>query len=345
MQHRKQRYCRPLTVLVYIFFFYIILCCLFSLLLYSLNERIVRIQETTAGFATRSIENFFPICVDDLLVKQYYHFEKWARRIFNTDRVLISKKRKGSSCRLLHYTVKRAVTCIDVLHQESVTKTRRLSKLSFVFMGDSRIRQQFYNFLKLIPDYDRSTEPLQIPKLWTPFHGDVDVYSSVLSLQVSFKWRPIINETVLEMIRQWSISDQSKKPNLLFLGMEVYHMMQQYGADFQLYSKRLNELAPILGQLASASRVIWLNQYPTVEFYGSNDAYNTKIHSEKVHHYNTAARQILKKSRSSLCENITSIRQLKFIQSRQDYNIEERREKSVVSSYFFDRKIETTKNE
>jgi hypothetical protein len=76
--------------------------------------------------------------------------------------------------------------------------------------------------------------------------------------------------------------------------MEVYHMMQQYGADIQLYVKRLKELASILGKLTNVTEVIWLNQYPTVEFYGSTTAYNTKIHSEKIQLYNIAARQILK---------------------------------------------------
>jgi hypothetical protein len=67
----------------------------------------------------------------------------------------------------------------------------------------------------LVPDYDRTTEPPQIPKLWIPFHGDVDVDSNIMGLRISFKWRPVINDTVMEMIRQWS---ENKRPNLIFLG-------------------------------------------------------------------------------------------------------------------------------
>jgi hypothetical protein len=76
-------------------------------------------------------------------------------------------------------------------------------------------------------------------------------------------------------------------------GIAVWHMLQSEGADFSLYQKKLTELAPILGQLSNISQVIWLNQYPTIEFYGHINAHNTDIHVEKIHHYNQAAHRIL----------------------------------------------------
>ena len=57
---------------------------------------------------------------------------------------------------------------------------------------------------------------MEIPKYVVPFHhGDVDVDSSVLGLRVSFKWRPIINDTVVEMVQNWTASDE--RPNLILL--------------------------------------------------------------------------------------------------------------------------------
>ncbi|XP_046644637.1 N-acetylneuraminate 9-O-acetyltransferase-like [Daphnia pulicaria] len=167
-----------------------------------------------------------------------------------------------------------------------MNKDRKHIKLNFVFMGDSRIRQQFYNFLKLIPDYDRVTNPTQIPKMWTAFHGDVDVDSSILSLRVSFKWRHLINDDAIRVMYQWVASEQTERPNLIFLGIEVYYMMQQYGANFQLYNKNLMELRLILQKLSNITQVIWLNQYPTLERYGNINDRNTDIHSTKIHHYN-----------------------------------------------------------
>jgi hypothetical protein len=76
-------------------------------------------------------------------------------------------------------------------------------------------------------------------------------------------------------------------------GIAVWHMLQSQGANFSLYQKKLNEFAPILGQLSNVSQVIWLNQYPTVDFYGNINAHNTDIHLQKIHHYNQAVRRIL----------------------------------------------------
>ncbi len=66
-------------------------------------------------------------------------------------------KSHNHHCRLLRYTVKDAVACFDALYQEQVLfnfqqiykKANKATKLFFVFMGDSRIRQQFFNFLQV----------------------------------------------------------------------------------------------------------------------------------------------------------------------------------------------------
>ncbi len=76
--------------------------------------------------------------------------------------------------------------------------------------------------------------------------------------------------------------------------MEVHHMLTDNGNDFQLYEKKITKYGPTLGQLANVSQVIWLNQYPIIDFYGPTDAHNTGIHSVKVHQYNEATKLILR---------------------------------------------------
>jgi hypothetical protein len=165
----------------------------------------------------------------------------------------------------------------------------------------------------LIPDYDRKSQPSPIP---SKYHGDIEVTSNILRLRLSFQWRPLITDTVINTVRQWATDSQTDPPNLILLGkifikfcnsaftrliheidflpgIAVWHMLQSQGADHHFYQKKLKELAPIFGQLANVSQVIWLNQYPTVEFYGKIDAPNTDIFSEKIHHYNQAVRRIL----------------------------------------------------
>lgn len=76
--------------------------------------------------------------------------------------------------------------------------------------------------------------------------------------------------------------------------MAVWHMLQSEGADYQLYRKKLLNLAPVLDQLAHDSQIVWLNQYPSVDFNQEIGVFKTDgIVSEKIHRYNEVARLLL----------------------------------------------------
>ncbi|KZS12727.1 Uncharacterized protein APZ42_022882 [Daphnia magna] len=286
---------RSLLLVVYTFFFYGFLRGLLSPLIfsYSLGSEIV------ADVRIPKLSRNLPICAHNLLNQSDYHYVTWARKSSNSNH-LLSKTKDEYSCRLMSYKIKQAVTCFDIQvegtagRDENAT-VERFPKIHLVFIGDSRIRQQFFYFLRLIPNYDRITNPLEIPRNVVPFHhGDVDVDSRVLGVRISFKWRPIINDTLIEMIHHWAIANHNERPNWILLSMEIYHMLQEYGADHQLYQEKLAQFGPILNKLASASQVIWLNQYPVVELYAKTGTRNTDIHVQKVDQYNKATRRILK---------------------------------------------------
>lgn len=75
--------------------------------------------------------------------------------------------------------------------------------------------------------------------------------------------------------------------------MAVHHMVPIRSIDeYQFYQQKIVELAPILGRLANISRVIWLNQYPTLDLYGERPR-NYHINSDKIYRYNKAARSVL----------------------------------------------------
>ncbi|KAK4006639.1 hypothetical protein OUZ56_011797 [Daphnia magna] len=186
----------------------------------------------------------------------------------------------------------------------SVAAVNKLKSNAFSFLLSPDIG--YKNSKEIIPDYDRITKPPQLPKNFLLFHhGDIEVYSRLLRLRVSFQWRPLINETVFETLRLW-VPNNFGTPNLLFLGIEVYHMLNENGADFFLYNKKIIEISQILEQLSNLTQVIWLNQYPVLEGYGPNNAHNVDIHSEKVNHYNEAVRQILRCSYNQIFSYILS---------------------------------------
>lgn len=107
------------------------------------------------------LKNESHLCVSNLLDKNSYHFEQWATRSINISQ-LLSKSKFPNSCTLVQYSIERVVECFDLLYQNAVdrkqpkhvkkneTKTDMLRVLHFVFIGDSRVRQQFFYFLKVI---------------------------------------------------------------------------------------------------------------------------------------------------------------------------------------------------
>jgi hypothetical protein len=95
-------------------------------------------------FSSSSPANESPLCSSgNLLDKRQIRYAKEA----------------GGSCKLLHYTFERAVGCFDALYERHYSDWNSPhilnhingsdSKLHFAFIGDSRIRQQFFNFLKV----------------------------------------------------------------------------------------------------------------------------------------------------------------------------------------------------
>ena len=70
-------------------------------------------------------------------------------------------------------------------------------------------------------------------------------------------------------------------------------MLESNGANYKLCKEKMIELGSALSQLTNTSQVIWLNQYPTVDFYGNISDHNTDIFAEKIRQYNEASRRIL----------------------------------------------------
>lgn len=107
------------------------------------------------------LANRIPMCIENLLNAQKYDFAKWATD-FQFGNLLFSFD-GSSSCRLLNYTAELSVKCIDILvnrkekqktgadepDNRNNSETGGKTMLHFAFIGDSRIRQQFFSFLKV----------------------------------------------------------------------------------------------------------------------------------------------------------------------------------------------------
>jgi hypothetical protein len=104
-------------------------------------------------------ENELPLCIKNILDKNGYKFYKWANKSDNSQ--LLSKTEHKNSCRLVRYSTEHVITCFDYIRKQNyVNQFKNITYnsdkkhgLHFMFIGDSRIRQQFFYFLKVSNNY------------------------------------------------------------------------------------------------------------------------------------------------------------------------------------------------
>ena len=133
--------------------FKIIFPLILTLFICNIND--MRRKSTTIFKAEGSpAESEVPVCTGNLLDQRESRYAKETKGSLRDINRLLSKT---GSCRLLHYTADKIVSCLDTLHLKGNPSSANHSsdspddsKLHFVFMGDSRIRQQFYNFIRVI---------------------------------------------------------------------------------------------------------------------------------------------------------------------------------------------------
>jgi len=81
-------------------------------------------------------------------------------------------------------------------------------------------------------------------------------------------------------------------------------MLKLNGANYQEYENKLREIEPVLNKLAIHfntrspdllwRKVVWLNQFPTVDNFSGNKEHNTDIFSDKMHKYNLIIRRVFR---------------------------------------------------
>ena len=96
--------------------------------------------------------------------------------------------------------VENFVQCVD----DGIVPTRsgsRSIKHHFAFIGDSRMRQQFYSFIQtVVPDYDREwiRPEGDLDMILATCHCDLDVTSPLLGLRVSYRFRPLVDAALTD---------------------------------------------------------------------------------------------------------------------------------------------------
>lgn len=142
-------------------------CCLLLCLLTGLLALVITSSVTIRSDKKINITTqLLPICVGNLLDRREFNLNSHSSSCCdNNDDDIVSqlmtsfRNPDGEFCRLMSYTSGRPiVACLDALfhhhhhHEWLLAKNDKAtveSELIFIFIGDSRIRQQFINFVKV----------------------------------------------------------------------------------------------------------------------------------------------------------------------------------------------------
>ncbi|XP_057378825.1 uncharacterized protein LOC130700860, partial [Daphnia carinata] len=172
-------------------------------------------------------------------------------------------------CHAKSFEIGDTVKCIDRLFvpnasQRNIEEQSMPYLVHFIFVGDSTIRQHFYNFLKFLPDYDLEYD-LPIGSKRGKIHTDANVTSRILNFRASFHWEPGFSNRTNEIFSQWTSKDDVVK--VIVIGMSLHHIMhlQEDKSQYSKFKTGLTDLMPILERVAKHNKVIWVKQYTAID--------------------------------------------------------------------------------
>lgn len=158
---------------------------------------------------------------------------------------------------------------------------------SIIFMGDSRVRQLYYEFIKSI-----SVSQDNIANM--PAHHDLDYDEKDLNLNIKFLWRPVVNQSLIDEFKNWNSVSEYSRPNIVIVGSAT-HSIKQSNASLnalEYYQKNLTILLPYMDSLNRSTTILWVLQDPIKHELLKDD--RAMITNEQIDAYNKAAMEILR---------------------------------------------------
>ncbi|XP_024154845.1 N-acetylneuraminate 9-O-acetyltransferase isoform X2 [Oryzias melastigma] len=171
-----------------------------------------------------------------------------------------------------------------MMHKYKSTEAKTcLSEKRVAFVGDSRIRQLFYSFVKVI-EPDRREDGNK--------HEDISFEEVESSVKVDFLWCPEANNSMKERLASW-IQETSAKPDVVILGAATWSIKLHGGSSetLQQYKVNLTAIAVHLERLAEHGEVYWILQDPVNEEALSEN--RKMITNQQLELYNEVAVSVL----------------------------------------------------
>eukprot|EP00066_Takifugu_rubripes_P018521 XP_011607787.1 PREDICTED: CAS1 domain-containing protein 1 [Takifugu rubripes] len=172
-----------------------------------------------------------------------------------------------------------------MMHKYKSTEAKScLAGKRVAFLGDSRIRQLFYSFIKIL-DPERREDGNK--------HEDISFEDPGSSVNVDFLWHPEANNSMKERLVSWT-QETSPKPDVVVLAAAAWSIKLHSGSSeaLQQYRANLTAMAAHLEQLAQHGEVYWVLQDPVNEEALSDS--RKMITNQQLELYNEAAVEVLK---------------------------------------------------
>lgn len=153
-------------------------------------------------------------------------------------------------------------------------------KNDIAFVGDSRIRQLYYEFIGLL-----SNEEIVPEKK----HANLSFTDPKSSLQVRFIWSPLLNASMLSVYDKWIGEKPDARPKVVITGCATWSI-KKYNASEDAYlsfKHNLTLLVPKFQKLTDSTKVIWMMQDPVVE--SQLNPNRSMITNRQIDLYNRAA--------------------------------------------------------
>lgn len=197
-----------------------------------------------------------------------------------------------SSGRFLGENVWQPYSCMMHNYKASDGKSC-LADRRIAFVGDSRIRQLFYAFIKILSPHTKE-EGIK--------HENIPFRENSKNIQVDFLWYPEVNTSMKQYFL--SLSESLAKPDVIVAGAATWSIKINNGSAESLarYKVNLTDIEPVLGKLSDSSDVYWVLQDPVNEQLLSES--RKMITNARIDAYNEAAAAILngtnRRSRSKI---------------------------------------------
>ncbi|XP_029649299.1 N-acetylneuraminate 9-O-acetyltransferase-like isoform X1 [Octopus sinensis] len=159
------------------------------------------------------------------------------------------------------------------------------------FVGDSRIRQLYFEFMKLVSTTD-------IPE--RKVHNDLHYDDDQISARVDFLWQPMVNTSMYYVYKSWLMSGPTARPNLIVTGSGTWSIKLNNASEQALknFEVNLTMIVPYLNKLKNTATILWMLQDPVNEEKLSVN--RSMITNQQIDDYNKVAIQILDNSAASI---------------------------------------------